>query len=97
MNQNRSLTRRAFLEKAATVTALGLAAPHLAAAAQPTSQSKASPNSRIHVGLIGCGGMGRANLSACAKHPDVVVTGACDAWAARRNAVVQQFKDTCKG
>jgi len=97
MNDNCSLTRRAFLEKAATVTALGFAAPHLAAAGQPASQPKPSPNSRIHVGLIGCGGMGRANLGACARQPDVVVTGACDAWESRRNAVVQQFKDTCKG
>lgn len=97
MSANSSLTRRAFLEKAATVTAIGFAAPHLAAAAQPAGRSRPGPNSRIHVGLIGCGGMGRANLGACASHPDVVVTGACDVWEARRNAVVRQFKDTCKG
>ena len=41
--------------------------------------------------------MGRGNLGACAKQPDVVVTAACDVWEARRDAVVQQFKDTCKG
>jgi predicted dehydrogenase len=97
MNKDRSLTRRAFLEQAATVTAIGFAAPHLAAAAQPASQPKPRPNSRIHVGLIGCGGMGRANLGACASRPDVVVTAACDVWESRRDAVVQQFKDTCKG
>ncbi len=97
MSANSSLTRRAFLEKAATVTAIGFAAPHLAAAAQPAGRPRPGPNSRIHVGLLGCGGMGRANLGACARHPDVVVVGACDVWEARRNVVVQQFKDTCKG
>ncbi len=97
MNQDNSLTRRAFLEKAATITAIGFAAPHLAAGAQPATRPKPGPNSRIHVGLIGCGGMGCANLGACASQPDVVVVAACDPWQARRNTVVQQFKDTCKG
>ena len=41
--------------------------------------------------------MGRSNLGACANQPDVVVTAACDVWESRRNAVVNQFKDTCKG
>ena len=71
----------------ATLTALGFAAPHVASAADPTPAPASSPNSRIHVGLIGCGGMGRANLNACAKHPDVVVTAACDVWPSRRNGV----------
>jgi len=97
MNLDSSLTRRAFLQKAATITALGFAVPGFVAAAQPATHSKPGPNSRIHVGLIGCGGMGRANLANCAKHPDVVVTAACDAWESRRDTVVQQFKDTCKG
>src|ERR1035438_4779514 len=97
MNENRPLSRRAFLEQAATITALGVAAPHLVAAAQPAGHPAHSPNGRIHLGLIGCGGMGRANLGACASQADVVVMGACDVWQSRRDAVVQQFKDTCKG
>jgi predicted dehydrogenase len=88
------ISRREFIEKAATVSVLGLTAPSLASA--DTAAKPASPNSRIHVGLIGCGGMGRANLNNCATHPDVVVTGACDVWKSRRDAVVAQFKDTCK-
>ncbi|MBN2508535.1 MAG: Gfo/Idh/MocA family oxidoreductase [Verrucomicrobia bacterium] len=93
-----SLTRRAFIEKAATLSAIGFAAPRLVSgAASPAPSAPATaPNSRIHVGLIGCGGMGRGNLNECAKHPDVVVTAACDVWPARRNAVREQFKDTCK-
>ncbi len=40
--------------------------------------------------------MGRANLGECAKHADVVVTGACDVSKSRRDEVVAQFPDTCK-
>jgi len=97
MNLDNSLSRRAFIEKAATITAIGFAAPHLATGAEPVARPKPGPNSRIHLGIIGCGGMGRANLGACAGQPDVVVTAACDVWPSRRDAVVQQFKDTCKG
>jgi predicted dehydrogenase len=98
MNPTPSLNRRAFIEKAATLTAIGFAAPHLSGADAPAAEGKKpGPNSRIHLGIIGCGGMGRANLSACASQPDVVITAACDAWDSRRNPVVDQFKDTCKG
>jgi predicted dehydrogenase len=98
MKTTDSLTRRSFLQKAASLTAIGFAAPRLISAAEPagTSTATASPNRRIHLGLLGCGGMGRANLNECAKHADVVVTAACDVWPARRDAVRAQFKDTCK-
>ncbi len=96
MNSNSNLSRRAFLEKAATVTAIGFAARHASLAGEPSAAPKPGPNSRINLGLIGCGGMGRANLSNCAPQPDVVVTAACDVWKARRDSVVAQFKDTCK-
>ncbi|MFI5381868.1 MAG: Gfo/Idh/MocA family protein [Tepidisphaerales bacterium] len=95
MMNDSTISRRDFVEKAATISVIGLTAPALAAE-QPAAQPVAA-NSRIHLGIIGCGGMGRSNLSACAKSPDVVVTAACDVQEARRNAVVAQFKDTCKG
>jgi predicted dehydrogenase len=92
-----SITRRSFMEKAATISAIGFAAPYLTWAGSPKPAArKPGPNSRIHLGIIGCGGMGRANLSACASQPDVVVTAACDVWDARRESVAEQFKDTCK-
>lgn len=94
MSETFSLTRRAFLEKAATITAIGFAAPHLASAADPSPSASNRPNSRVHVGLIGCGGMGRANLAACASQPDVVVTGACDVWPSPRARRARTF--TCK-
>ena len=94
MDNTSSLSRRDFLQKAATISALGFAAPPLMA--EGASARAASPNSRIHLGIIGCGGMGQANLSACASQPDVVVTAACDVWDTRARAVADRFKDTCK-
>jgi predicted dehydrogenase len=90
-------SRREFIQKAATITAIGFAAPHLALGAATRPVRRPGPNSRIHVGLIGCGSMGRANLGNCARQPDVVVTAACDVNEARLEATVETYKPTCKG
>lgn len=98
MKPEQPLTRRSFIQKAATITAIGFAAPPLMAASRKRMRRPApGPNSRIHLGIIGCGGMGCSNLEACAGQQDVVVTAACDVWGSRRDAVVSKFKDTCKG
>ena len=94
---NDTFPRRAFIAKAATITAIGFAAPHLASAADPTPSASPRPSSRIHLGLIGCGHMGRVNLSNCAAHPDVVATAACDVDENRLEPTVEQFKSTCRG
>lgn len=96
MSSSDAISRRDFIEKAASLGVIGLAAPRLHAADQTGPSSSTSPNSRIHLGIIGCGGMGRSNLNECAKHADVVVTGACDVWQSRREAVVAQYKDSCR-
>ena len=93
-NSRHLLPRRAFLEKAATLTAISFAAPHLASAADPSPSASPSPNSRIHVGLIGCGNMGRVNLANCAAFPDVVVTAVCDVDEYRLEPTFEQFKAT---
>ena len=95
MKDSSTLTRRAFIEKASTLSAIGFAAAY-AGDPQPAGQPKPSPNSRIHLGLLGCGGMGRANLRNCVADPGVVVTAACDVWGQRRDAVAAQFADTCR-
>jgi len=97
MKNENTTTRREFIQKAATITAIGFAAPRLAFGSSRAPVRKPSPNSRIHLGIIGCGGMGRANLGNCARQPDVVVTAACDVYDARLEATVEQFKPTCKG
>jgi len=68
-------SRRNFLK---TATAAGVAAPSFVPANVLAGSGRPGANDRIQVGLIGAGGMGRANLANCAKYPDVVVTGICD-------------------
>jgi len=58
---------------------------------------KPAPSERIAVGLIGAGGMGRANLHNCAQYPDVVVTAVCDVWKQRLDAALEPFQRTAKG
>ncbi|PIY51009.1 MAG: hypothetical protein COZ06_06385 [Armatimonadetes bacterium CG_4_10_14_3_um_filter_66_18] len=93
MSTNARPSRREFIEKAATLGAIGLSGPRLAQA-QPAKQP--GPNDRMHLGIIGCGGMGRGNLRNCVMHPDVVLTGACDIWRDRLDPVVAEFKESCK-
>ncbi|MBM3887961.1 MAG: Gfo/Idh/MocA family oxidoreductase [Verrucomicrobia bacterium] len=96
MNNSPTITRRNFIKTTATAGAVGLAAPNVIPATVLGKDGKPPPSERIQVGLIGCNGMGRGNLANCAKHPDVVVTAACDVWKVRSDAVVKQHKDTCK-
>jgi len=75
---------------AATGTA-GIAAPYFVPAMALGQAGEPGANDKIGLGIIGCGGMGRANLNACASRPDVVVRAACDVWKTRRDAVVKQY------
>ena len=65
MSESHELSRRGFLE---TTAAAGLAAPLVVSASTLGMGGTPGANERIGVGLIGCGGMGRANLGACAGH-----------------------------
>ncbi|MBI4624008.1 MAG: Gfo/Idh/MocA family oxidoreductase, partial [Verrucomicrobia bacterium] len=96
MNQPEDQSRRHFLGTAAKLGAVGLAAPNILPSGAFGANGRPGANGKIQIGLIGCNGMGRANLNNAAKHADVVVTGACDVFKNRRDAVAQQFKDTCK-
>jgi predicted dehydrogenase len=63
--------RREFLG-ASAVAAAGFAAPALAQA------TKVAANDKITVALIGCGGMGNANLSGFVRLPDFEIAALCD-------------------
>ena len=66
-------TRREFVKNTViTSAALGLA-PSLSSAL-----AGCAPSDRIHVGLIGCNGMGFTDLSAFLEHPQVECIGLCD-------------------
>ncbi len=92
-----ALTRRDFLQRTPAVAALAASATAREPAPRRIPRLPPGPNSKIHLGLIGCGGMGRVNLENCARYPDVAVTAACDVWGARRDSVVARYQDTCRG
>jgi len=52
---------------------------------------EAPPSERLRIGLIGCGGMGRANLTNCAKGADVEVAALCDVWQGRLDDTAKQY------
>lgn len=89
-----TLSRRQLLQ--AGVGAM-LAFPMVVPASAVGRGGKPAPSERIAVGLIGAGGMGRANLHNCAQYPDVVVTAVCDVWGSRLQAALEPFKATAKG
>ncbi len=90
MKRKSSLTRRKFV-KTASVTALG--APLIMNSAYAIGKTTA--NNKINLGIIGCGGLGKANLFAAAAHPDVQVVAACDVWKERLNPITEKYN--CKG
>ncbi len=67
-----TFTRRQFV-KTASLAAAG--APVLINAPSFHLKTAIAPSDKINLGLIGCGGLGKANLSACTAHQDVVVHG----------------------
>jgi predicted dehydrogenase len=67
------LDRREFLGASAALAA-GLAGPR----ARADEKKHPSPNEKITVALIGCGGMGRANLADFLRLPDFEVIALCD-------------------
>ena len=85
-------TRRQFVK---TGSAAALAAPLIMQSSMIHGKSISSPNSKINLGIIGCGSLGKVNLANCAKHPDIVVTAACDVWKERLDPVVELHKETC--
>ncbi len=94
-NKNSSpFTRRHFVKTTATAA---IAAPLIIKSSVLKGKGTSAPNDKINLGIIGCGGLGKANLNACSSHPDIVVTAACDVWKDRLDYVLSLHKDTCTG
>lgn len=73
------LTRREFLGKTgAAAVGLGLAAHGIAAPSMTTRRKKPGPNDRLVMGVIGCAGMGRANMNSLMGFEDVEFAALCD-------------------
>jgi predicted dehydrogenase len=95
MTNSHDFSRRQFLRDSAAGAA-GVAVPCFVPASALGRDGRLPPSERIRVGLIGCGGMGRGNLDACAAHPDVEVTAVCDVWKSRRESAAARFKSAPK-
>lgn len=76
------VTRRALLGRAAAATIAGAAAPMLRAMERPAIKAVGA-NDKIVIGLIGCGGMGAANMRNLMNFPDVEIAAVCDVDEAR--------------
>ena len=87
-------SRRQFVK---SMSVAAMAAPFTMNFSGLSAKGVSAPSDKINLGIIGCGGLGSANLNACVAHPDVVVTAACDVWKERLDPIVERFKKTCTG
>ena len=89
-----SFSRRQFVK---SMSVAAMAAPFTMNFSGLSAKGVSAPSDKINLGIIGCGGLGSANLNACVAHPDVLVTAACDVWKERLDPIVERFKKTCTG
>lgn len=89
-----SISRRQF---AKTASVAALASPVILNSSVFGGSGASAPSDKINLGIIGCGGLGKANLKACLQHPDIVLTAACDVWKERLDPIVNAHKKTCTG
>ncbi len=92
MENNTHYTRRKFV-KATAAAAVG--APLVLKSS--VIHGNPAPSDKINLGIIGCGGLGKANLKACMSHKDAVLVAACDVWKERLDPIVEKYKGTCTG
>lgn len=88
------ISRRNFLNKStklSAVAAAGMSAKTWGAPA--VFSSSASPNDKIHVGLIGCGGMGWSDLRAFLRIPEIECLAVADVDGSHRDEVVQRVAE----
>jgi predicted dehydrogenase len=78
MSERNGLTRRGFLAGVGATGALAAGAR-----AAPAPSQRTSPNDKVVLGLIGCGGMGAANMRTLMGKPEVEVAALCDVDDAR--------------
>ena len=92
MKNNSPFTRRKFVK---TTAAAAIGTPLILKSSLIKGAGISAASDKINLGIIGCGGLGKANLFAAAEHPDIVVTAACDVWKERLDPVVEKYKTTC--
>ncbi|MCP4026723.1 MAG: Gfo/Idh/MocA family oxidoreductase, partial [Sphingomonas sp.] len=80
------------MKRAGAAIAAPSALPVLTGAA--AGARRPEPSERITMGLIGCGGMGRGNLSGFLNMPDVDVLAVCDPDVVQRDAAKARVEKT---
>lgn len=85
------LTRREILRAAGTATAAGAVAPILKAMDSPAPR-RVGANDKVVFGLIGCGGMGAANMRNFMQFEDVEVAAVCDVDEARMPGDINEIE-----
>ena len=92
MNKQINISRRSFLSRcslAAAATGLPLWFVERELSAAESSGLVTSPNARLGIGLIGCGGMGTGDASNARRFGDIVAV--CDVDAAHADNAAQKF------
>jgi len=88
-----NLSRRQLIQKAGVVTA---AITFMSTSKRRAAGKEQSPNERIGVGFIGCGGRSQAHLQAVnylkGRGENVDIVAACDAYRPRMQKVVEGYK-----
>ena len=94
MTNSFQITRRSFLRRCATTAAatglpLWFVQRELAVAAELPAPSLPAPNDRPGIALIGCGGMGSADLQAAARYGNIVAL--CDVKENQTSSLAQRY------
>ena len=79
MHSNRSITRRSFLKRTATVAAVAQAGPAIVPSSVFGANGQVAPSNRITVGMLALGRQAMArNLTVFLRWPDTEVVALCD-------------------
>ena len=91
MAERRDITRRGFVKGAAAA----MAAPYLLSPRLRSAQGelRPAPSNRLMMGLIGCGGMGRADLHGFLEFDEVQVLAVCDPDVTQREAARKMVEE----
>ena len=95
MSISDGMKRREFLRCAARGATAVAAAPFCMHGGR--ASASLSPNEKIAVGLIGCGGMGNAHLGNLAGRQDVEVAAVCDVNVPRYEDAKKRMGGKCEG
>lgn len=89
MMSDRNVPRRNFLKQVAGSAVIGGAVPYYFSATKTLADETKSANDRFRVGVIGAGGISRANMNAAKPYCDVVAI--CDVDSSHSASMNQQF------